>query len=145
MLEFEQEQFTFSEVIARIKPNETYESTDTFRKLTSIHMDKYGSFELHYIENDTKGHPKLLLNDTVYIQMNQKFRLKETKKSFTIYYIEHKPNENQYKFISNERLNINDFVICDTKFGKVYGKVVSYEVMELTNVESEQYKKCWKA
>lgn len=78
------------------------------------------------------------------IDNEQKFKLKEPKKSFTIYYIEHKPNEKQYKFRSNERLNINDFVICDTKFGKAYGKVVSYEEEMLTEKESEQYKECWK-
>ncbi|APH20880.1 TPA: hypothetical protein ACXDAY_002191 [Clostridium botulinum] len=147
MLEPIQEDFTFQEVIARIEPNETYESewAVTFRKFTSIHMDEFGSLELHYIENNTKRQSNSLFNDTVFIGVNQRFRLKETKKPFIIYYIEHKPNEKQYKFRSNERLDINDFVICDTKFGRVYGKVVSYEEMELTNAESEQYKKCWKA
>ncbi|MBN3367066.1 hypothetical protein EXM90_18905 [Clostridium botulinum] len=143
MLESIQEVFTFQEVIARIKPNETYESTMSCYKVRSIHMNRCNEIQIRYIEDKTNPTP--LLDNTVYIDSKQKFRLKETKKSFTIYYIEHKPNEKQYKFISNERLNINDFVICDTKFGRAYGKVVSYEEEMLTEKESTQLKKCWKA
>lgn len=130
------EEFTFQEVIARIKPNETYESVRISNKLRNIHMYEDGILKMNY---------KQIIDDTIFIHTNQTFRLKEAKKSFTIYYIEHKPNEKQYKFRSNERLNINDFVICDTKFGKTYGKVCSYEEVMLTEKESEQYKKCWKA
>ncbi|MBN3352104.1 hypothetical protein CF086_17550 [Clostridium botulinum] len=145
MLEPVEEEFTFSEVIARIEPNEIYESTVTFRRLTSIHMNEYGFLELRYIKNDAKGQPQLLLNDVVYIERNQRFKLKETKKPFTIYYVEHKPNNKQYKFISNERLDVNNFVVCDTQFGEVYGRIVSYEEDMLTEKESNQLKKCWKA
>ncbi|MBY6842652.1 hypothetical protein [Clostridium botulinum] len=143
MLEPIQKEFTFQEVIARIESNETYESTKSYYKVQSIHMNERNKIQIRYIEDQTNPTP--LLDNTVYIDSKQKFRLKETKKTFTIYYIEHKPNEKQYKFISNERLNINNFVICDTQFGEVYGRVVSYDEIELTNEESNQYKKCWKA
>ncbi|EKS4345069.1 hypothetical protein QB607_003073 [Clostridium botulinum] len=154
MLNSVQEEFTFKEVIARIKPNETYESVDDYFKLESIHIDKDYNINLQYVENNSIK--ELLLDDTVYIDSKQRFKLKEFKKSFTFYFVEHKQDGNQYKFRSDDKLTKGDFVICDTKFGKTYGKVIKIKLIEISHANFEalqvfeedykqNYKKCWKA
>lgn len=145
MLEPIQEEFTFQEVIARIKPNETYENINDKHKLQSISMNESGLLRMKYIEKTIGSEIFVFTDNMVYVGLYDKFRLKGTKPT-TIYYIVRKPNSKRhYKFISDEELNINDFVICDTKFGEEYGQIISYKNEIMSDEEIKQYKKCWKA
>ena len=57
----------------------------------------------------------------------------------TIYLVEHTEGRKQYTFISDETLSIGDMVVCDTKFGHSYGKVV-----DIKQMADDENKKCWK-
>lgn len=54
-----------------------------------------------------------------------------------IYKVEHCLNGKLYKFISEDDLNVGDFVVCDTIKGRTYGVVKEIEICENNN-----YKKC---
>nr|WP_321026468.1 hypothetical protein [Clostridium neonatale] len=56
-----------------------------------------------------------------------------------IYLVEHTEGRKQYTFISDETLSIGDMVVCDTKFGHSYGRVV-----DIKQMADDGNKKCWK-
>lgn len=57
----------------------------------------------------------------------------------TIYLVEHIEGRKQYTFISDETLSVGDMVVCDTKFGHSYGRVV-----DIKQMADDGNKKCWK-
>ena len=60
-------------------------------------------------------------------------------KPVTTYLVEHTKGGKQYTFISDETLSVGDMVVCDTKFGNSYGKVV-----DIKQMADDENKKCWK-
>lgn len=61
------------------------------------------------------------------------------KPKVTIYKVEHREGEQRYSFVSDEKLSLEDMVVCDTCKGKSYGKVVA-----ICKDIDDGYKKCWK-
>jgi len=133
-------EFTFQEVIARIKQGETYQSIYYASNIQEITKNKKGKILLNLS-------PCRHIKDEVHIVSDIKFKLQEPKKKVTIYKVEHKKDGKKYDFISNEikLLQCYEFVVCDTSQGKSYGRIVDLEERELTETEIKQYKECWRA
>jgi hypothetical protein len=77
--------------------------------------------------------------------LEDKFIFQEFKKTKAIYHVEHQKNGKLYEFISSQLLPDGEFVVCDTKYGKSYGKIVNTEFKDLTESEIKEYKECWRA
>jgi len=129
-----QTEFTFQEVIARIKEGETYEAINIGYATQTITMEKGKDIIIDILSNQHYIVPTYSL-----------FKLQEPKKRVRIYKIEHQKNGKQYDFISSQLLDCDEFVICDTECGKSYGIIVDAETRELTESEIKQYKECWRA
>ncbi len=132
-------EFTFQEVIARIKEGEVYVNTNPSSRVEKLSL-KYGK-EVLIIEGNYKG----LMHNEFGIILEDKFKLQKPKKIATIYRVEHKKDGKKYDFISSQRLEKEMFVVCDTSQGKSYGRIVDIETRELTEEEIKQYKECWGA
>ncbi len=132
-------EFTFQEVIARIKEGEVYVNTNPSSRVEKLSL-KYGK-EVLIIEGNYKG----LMHNEFGIILEDKFKLQEPIKIATIYKVEHKKDGKKYDFISSQRLEKEMFVVCDTSQGKSYGRIVDIETRELTEEEIKQYKECWRA
>lgn len=64
---------------------------------------------------------------------------KKIKPQVIIYKVEHSKGGKQYTFIADEDLPIGTMVICDTKYGQSYGKIVdTFKGVDDGN------KKCWR-
>lgn len=61
------------------------------------------------------------------------------KPQVVIYKVEHSKGGKQYTFIADEDLPIGTMVICDTKYGQTYGKIVDW----FKGVDDGN-KKCWR-
>jgi hypothetical protein len=62
------------------------------------------------------------------------------KPQILIYKVEHSKGGKQYTFVADEDLPIGTMVICDTKYGQSYGKIVdAFKGVDDGN------KKCWRA
>lgn len=124
--ELVQEEFTFEEVIARIKEGEVYENVFGFRlrKITK----QNGWLSLDY-EGDHKT-----------LGTAGKFRLVPQKKEYQLYEVEHQEGGKRYLFRSMLGLKIGKIVVCDTRFGKTYGRIVDSVTKELTEEEYKAYK-----
>ncbi len=134
-----QTEFTFQEVIARIKEGEVYVNTNPSSRVEKLSL-KYGK-EVLIIEGNYKG----LMHNEFGIILEDKFKLQKPKKIATIYRVEHKKDGKKYDFISSQRLEKEMFVVCDTSQGKSYGRIVDIYTKELTEKEIKQYKECWRA
>ena len=61
------------------------------------------------------------------------------KSKVAIYKVEHSKGGKQYTFVSDEYLPIGIMVICDTKYGQSYGKIV-----DMFRGVDDGNKKCWR-
>ena len=136
-LELISQEFTFQEVIARIKSKESYVCTWDISNVQEIRKEKSGKIILKLSQN---MHTK----DEIHIPLELKFKLQEPKKRVRIYKIEHQKNGKQYDFISSQLLDCDEFVICDTKCGKSYGRIADVRTIALTESEVKEYKECWR-
>lgn len=134
-------EFTFQEVIARIKEDETYVCTNFACNAQEIRRNKEGGIVL------TIPSQSMYIKDEVHIPLGIKFKLQEPKKKVNIYRVEHKQDGKKYDFISNETrlLQCYEFVVCDTSQGKSYGRIVDIEERELAEEEYLKYKECWRS
>lgn len=132
------EEYTFQEVVTRIKPGETYSNTDKIWRLHSIYMSPSGMIDIDY---ESGGRAINMIS----ISKDLKFKLSETKKIYTLYFIEHHPDGERYKFRSdNEDLRIGDFVMCNnTIHGKTFGRVANIVSHVLTKDEYLDIKECF--
>lgn len=75
-----------------------------------------------------------------------KFKLQECKQEYTLFEVIHEIGGEHYLFRSDMNTNLKpkDFVICDTKKGKTFGRITDVLKVELTEEEYMQYKKCWR-
>jgi len=133
-----EEEFTFQEVIARIKPGEVY-------VCVGIGIERIESIEKTH-NNDIK----IICNNSglpngLGIRGTTKFKLQDSKKHTWIYKVEHQKNGKHYDFISSQLLQDDEFVVCDTCKGESYGRVAEIISKELTETEISKYKECWRA
>lgn len=122
----EKEEFTFEEVIARIKEGEVYETTSNLFRAKKIMRNGWISIEFDGDSNKL-GFPG-------------KYRLVPQKKEYQLYEVEHQEDGKRYLFRSDLDHTLDDMVVCETKFGKSYGKMVKALYKELTEEEYKAYK-----
>lgn len=125
----EQEEFTFEEVIARIKEGETYVALDKGYATKSITKFSSGNIviELH---KHSDG----------FVPTHTKYKLVPQKKEYKLYEVEHQEDGKRYLFRSDLDHTLDDMVVCDTCQGKSYGKMVKVVTKELTEEEYKAYK-----
>lgn len=127
-----QTEFTFEEVIARIKEGEVYQNS-----LSSISKID-GCIEVTSINRSgrtiTKGEEYIVRFET------NDYKLVQQKKKYQLYEVEHQEGGKRYLFRSDLDHTLDDMVVCETKFGKSYGKMVDRFYKELTEEEYKQYK-----
>lgn len=131
-LELYVEEFTFEEVIARIKEGEVYQNS-----LSSISKID-GCIE---ITMTNKTMRKILpeWEFTTRFEINN-YRLVPQKKEYKLYEVEHQEDGKRYLFRSDLDHTLDDMVVCDTCQGKSYGKMVKVVTKKLTEEEYKQYK-----
>lgn len=132
-----QTEFTFQEVIARIKPGEIYEPVNGLCITQTITMDYEKDIIIEILPKKSFVVPTCSL-----------FKLQEPKKQVKIIKVEHGKGRKQYEFIKkidNQSILVNDMVECNTKYGNCYGRCVDIIFRELTEQEIKQYKECWRA
>ena len=123
------ELFTFQEVIANIKEGEKY-------------IAKSKIYCLETIEK-TSGYFKFtgqLKPDRLVVDHDRTFYKEELKHTYVIHKVKHTPEgtPNSYRNPKIEEA-INDNVICNTEKGKIYGRKVSSEVIQMTEKEYLNY------
>lgn len=126
LLEKAKTEFTFEEVIARIKEGEVYETTSNLFRAKKIMRNGWISIEFDGDSNKL-GFPG-------------KYRLVPQKKEYQLYKVEHKEDGKRYLFRSDLDHTLDDMVVCDTCQGKSYGKIVKVVNKELTEEEYKAYK-----
>lgn len=126
LLEKAKTEFTFEEVIARIKEGEVYETTSNLFRAKKIMRNGWISIEFDGDSNKL-GFPG-------------KYRLVPQKKEYQLYKVEHKEDGKRYLFRSDLDHTLDDMVVCDTCQGKSYGKMVKVVTKELTEEEYKAYK-----
>lgn len=133
-------EFTFQEVIARIKVGETYQSIYYTSNIQEITKNKKGKLLLNLS-------PCRHIKDEVHIISEIKFKLQEPKKMYVLYEVIHAEKGKEYTFRPKEGYEVvpRDWVVCDTKKGKTFGRVIGSIVKQLTEKEYKQYKECWRA
>ena len=125
-------EFTFEEVITRIKEGEVYENG-----ASSIAKEN-GCIEILISNNGDKDIPK---GGKFIIGFDgPNYRLVPQKKEYQLYEVEHKENGKRYLFRSDLDHTLDDMVVCDTCQGKSYGKMVKVVTKELTEEEYKSYK-----
>lgn len=132
LLEKAKAEFTFEEVIARIKEGEVYENGSS-----SITKEN-GCIGILISNNCDKDIPKG--KKFVIGFEGPNYRLVPQKKEYHLYEVEHQEDGKRYLFRSMLKKNIGEMVVCDTKFGKSYGQVVNKVTKELTEEEYKAYK-----
>lgn len=126
-LELYVEEFTFEEVIARIKKGEVYRGTG-------------GSTVDEITKKNTEIRISICRPQTGIVPTMQKYKLVPQKKEYQLYEVEHQENGKRYLFRSDLDHTLDDMVVCETKFGKSYGKMVKALYKELTEEEYKAYK-----
>lgn len=121
------EEFTFEEVIARIKKGEVYRGTG-------------GSTVDEITKKNTEIRISICRPQTGIVPTMQKYKLVPQKKEYQLYEVEHQENGKRYLFRSDLDHTLDDMVVCETKFGKSYGKMVKTFYKELTEEEYKAYK-----
>lgn len=124
----EKEEFTFEEVIARIKEGEVYEGIGIYNTKKILKSKVYG-LEIRFN-----------LSADYILPSAHKYRLVQQKKEYQLYEVEHQENGKRYLFRSDLDHTLDDMVVCETKFGKSYGKMVKALYKELTEEEYKAYK-----
>lgn len=127
LLEKAKTEFTFEEVIARIKEGEVYRGTG-------------GSNVDEITKKDTEIRISICISQTGIVPTMQKYKLVSQKKEYQLYEVEHKENGKRYLFRSDLDHTLDDMVVCDTCHGKSYGKMVKVVTKELTEEEYKAYK-----
>ena len=120
-------EFTFEEVIARIKEGEVYRGTG-------------GSNVDEITKKDTEIRISICIPQTGIVPTMQKYKLVPQKKEYQLYEVEHKENGKRDLFRSDLDHTLDDMVVCDTCHGKSYGKMVKVVTKELTEEEYKAYK-----
>jgi hypothetical protein len=128
----EKEEFTFEEVIARIKEGEVYQNS-----LSSISKID-GCIEVVSINRSGRTIPKGE-EYTVRFETNN-YKLVPQKNNYLLFEVEHQEGGKRYLFRSDCNYNLGDIVICQTSLGKSYGKIVYKVIKELTEEEFKAYK-----
>ena len=123
----EKEKFTFEEVIARIKEGEVYENVWNSYRTRKI-IKRNGYIAIEFIDNY-----KVLGTDG-------RYKLVPQKKEYQLYEVEHQEGGKRYLFRSDLDHTLDDMVVCKTKFGKSYGKMVKTLYKTLTEEEYKAYK-----
>ena len=127
----EQTEFTYQEVIAKIKDGETYSCS---------------GINPYYVESISREGDDVLfqgeISDGVGINLvEQLFTLQEPKDKYRIYYVEHTVDGDTYRFReenSEDYFAKGESVICNTeKMGRTYGKVKETKSEKLTKKEYE--------
>lgn len=126
------EEFTFEEVIARIKKGEVYQNS-----LSSI--SKVDGCINVTVFNDNGFTISKDENFTLTFESGR-YKLVPQKKEYQLYEVEHQENGKRYLFRSDLDHTLDDMVVCETKFGKSYGKMVKALYKELTEEEYKAYK-----
>ena len=126
----EQTEFTYQEVIARIKDGEYYRCTrDDLYKVKDIKMEE-GNIIL--IGN---------IHDGVGISIKQLFVQEEYKQEYEIYYITFPDSEEQFQFrydpsTDDDYMSLGEIVICNLDNDKkAYGKVSDLKEVSMTEKE----------
>lgn len=129
LLEKAKTEFTFEEVIARIKEGEVY-----------VPLDK--SYATKSIAKRNSGNIIITFHKRVEgcIPTYTKYKLVRQKKEYKLYEVEHKEDGKRYLFRSDLDHTLDDMVVCDTCQGKSYGKMVKVVTKELTEEEYKAYK-----
>ena len=126
------EEFTFEEVIARIKEGEVYQnSLSNISKIDgciNVTVFNDNSFTISKDENFTLTFK------------SGRYKLVPQKKEYKLYEVEHKEDGKRYLFRSDLDHTLDDMVVCNTCKGKSYGKMVKVVTKELTEEEYKQYK-----
>lgn len=137
--EKKQTEFTFQEVIARNVPG-VYVCTDKGLRIKYVVINENGGVSI-------KANYSNLINSTLGIPGYARFKLRESKKQYTLFEIVHAVGGKHYTFRAsgNENLKPRNFVICDTSIGKTFGRVAGTFTKELTEKEYMEYKECWRA
>lgn len=128
----EKEEFTFEEVIARIKEGEVYENGSS-----SITKEN-GCIGILISNNCDRDIPKG--KEFIIGFEGPNYRLVPQKKEYKLYKVEHKEDGKRYLFRSDLDHTLDDMVVCDTCQGKSYGKMVKVVTKKLTEEEYKQYK-----
>lgn len=130
--ELVQEKFTFEEVIARIKEGEVYENNlSSISKIDgciNVTVFNDNSFTISKDEDFTLTFK------------SGRYKLVPQKKEYQLYEVEHQEGGKRYLFRSMLGLKIGKIVVCDTRFGKTYGRIVDSVTKELTEEEYKAYK-----
>lgn len=122
-------EFTFEEVIARIKEGEVYVPLDKSYATKSIAKRNSGNIIITFHKRVDGCVPTYT-----------KYKLVRQKKEYKLYEVEHKEDGKRYLFRSDLDHTLDDMVVCDTCQGKSYGKMVKVVNKELTEEEYKQYK-----
>lgn len=123
------EEFTFEEVIARIKEGEVYVPLDKSYATKSIAKRNSGNIIITFHKRVDGCVPTYT-----------KYKLVRQKKEYKLYEVEHKEDGKRYLFRSDLDHTLDDMVVCDTCQGKSYGKMVKVVTKELTEEEYKAYK-----
>ena len=81
------------------------------------------------------SHGYIINSKTVYVKKE------DIKTVRTICKVEHTESGKRYDFRTDLLVFNESMVVCETKFGKSYGKVVSFEDINMTNSEYNEYSK----
>jgi len=122
-------EFTFEEVIARIKEGEVYVPLDKSYATKSIAKRNSGNIIITFHKRVDGCVPTYT-----------KYKLVRQKKEYKLYEVEHKEDGKRYLFRSDLDHTLDDMVVCDTCQGKSYGKMVKVVTKELTEEEYKAYK-----
>lgn len=127
-----QTEFTFEEVIARIKEGEVYQNS-----LSSISKID-GCIEVTSINRSERTIPK---GEEYIVRFEtNNYKLVPQKNNYLLFVVEHQEGGKRYLFRSDCNYDLGDIVICKTKLGKSYGKIVYKVIKELTEEEFKAYK-----
>lgn len=127
-----QSEFTFEEVIARIKEGEVYQNS-----LSSISKID-GCIEVVSINRSGRTIPK---GEEYIVRFEtNNYKLVPKKNNYLLFVVEHKEGGKRYLFRSDLDHTLDDMVVCDTCQGKSYGKMIKVVTKELTEEEYKQYK-----
>ncbi len=121
-------EFTFEEVISRIQEGEVYEGIGIYNT-KKISKSKVYGLEI-----------KFNLSADYILPSAHKYRLVQQKKEYQLYEVEHQEGGKRYLFRSDLDHTLDDMVVCETKFGKSYGKMVDRFYKKLTEEEYKAYK-----
>lgn len=122
-------EFTFEDVIARIKEGEVYVPLDKSYATKSIAKRNSGNIIITFHKRVDGCVPTYT-----------KYKLVRQKKEYKLYEVEHKEDGKRYLFRSDLDHTLDDMVVCDTCQGKSYGKMVKVVTKELTEEEYKAYK-----